>query len=164
MLVEGNYINCVGNDVKDSLAVLPRDADEDFDSILQSWCGWRKGDALPSRRDLDPVTMPGLLPYITLFDVVDDGDQCRFRVRLVGTEIVEALREDTTGKYLDDLPKTKAIIDRCRRLCESREPYFVADQPVTWVNDNYRTYSTLGLPLAKDGEAVDMILYVMKFR
>jgi hypothetical protein len=42
---------------------------------------------LPGRRHIDPLDVPRLLPHIWLVDVVDEPR--RFRVRLLGTALVE---------------------------------------------------------------------------
>jgi len=59
---------------------------------------WRKigaGRRFPSRRDLDPLDIPELLPYLTLVDVHPEPP-C-FVYRLVGTVASELLRRDLTG-------------------------------------------------------------------
>lgn len=132
-----------------------------FVEILSAWQGWRSDNRIPSRSDFDPINHPRLLPDIALFDVEDAPR--RYRVRLVGTRIVKAMGRDTTGQYINDFPNTDAIIQRFDTLVESRRPYFTDFQPVTWISDNARHYSTLGLPLSHDGTHVNMIMFLMRF-
>ena len=116
---------------------------------------------LPGRGAFDPLEMPELLPSLTLFDV--EREPLRFRIRLVGTAIVAAMGKDTTGLYLDQLDRIEAVERRARELVDSKTPYFVSDQPLSWTHRDYKTYSVLGLPLATDGKVVDMLLYSMLF-
>lgn len=105
--------------------------------------------------------MPRLLPHLTLFEV--ESEPLRFRVRLVGTSVVEATGMEMTGRYLDELKDIAQTLDRCRRLVETGMPYFHADVPLTWSPHNYKTYTVLRLPLAADGKTVDKILGALTF-
>lgn len=117
-------------------------------------------DRLPGRADFDPVELPpDLLPWITIFDV----ERERFRIRLVGTGIVEALGMDTTGRHLDELPNTQALQDRARWVVAHAKPYFISDLTMVWDQDRYGRYSVLCAPLATDGAEVDKLLYLMSF-
>ena len=64
--------------------------------------------------------MPRLLPHITIFEVV--RDTMRFRIRLVGTAIVEAMGIDTTGCWLDELDNTEAIRRRAEAMTYTGTP------------------------------------------
>src|SRR5579863_9702970 len=68
---------------------------------LAYWEAKRGSRRMPRRRDLDPLhDIPRLLPNVQLADVIDGGR--RFRMRVVGSRIVEALGRDGTGKFLDE--------------------------------------------------------------
>ena len=144
-----------GDFVPDDLPDFPHRAMYDL------WRARAKGDALPARRDFKPEDMPRLLPHITIFEVV--RDTMRFRIRLVGTAIVEAMCIDTTGCWLDELDNTEAIRRRAEAMTYTGTPYFLRVMPVTWSHRTYKRYSTLGLPLADDGRTVDRLLYTMTF-
>ncbi|TQV82097.1 PAS domain-containing protein [Denitrobaculum tricleocarpae] len=119
---------------------------------------------LPARSDFDPAEMlAAFLPYITLFDVIRNGDNLRFRIRLVGTGIVEETGRDTTGNFLDEMSNTSQIIGRAQWMVENRQPIYVENQPLTWTSRDYKHYSALGVPLASDGITVDKIIYQMAF-
>ncbi len=104
---------------------------------------------MPRRReDFDPVEFPRVLGNITIFDV--ERDPWRFRVRIVGTRIVQETGRDTTGVCLDELENVETITLRARWAAESGRPYFVPQAPVAWTSKNFRCYSTLALPLVDD--------------
>lgn len=129
--------------------------------LFELWRARCAPGRLPARADFDPRDMPELLPYITIFDI--ERDPLRFRVRLVGTAIVEAMGVDTTGRYLDELDNVEPVIQRAEAMTLSGQPYFLRDQPLTWTHLDFRTYSVLGLPLASDGQTVDKLIYTMVF-
>jgi len=124
------------------------------------WLSKCAGRHLPRRADFDPVDLPPkLLPWITIFDV----EEGRFRIRLVGTGIVEALGMDTTGRYLDELPNTDLLHARARWAVENAKPFYVPDLTMVWDEDRWGRYSVLCAPLASDGAHVDKLLYLMSF-
>lgn len=119
---------------------------------------------LPARGDFDPAEISAsTLPYVTLFDVVRTENGLRFKIRLVGTGIVEATGRDTTGLFLDEMPRTSQITERAEWMVVNRQPIYVENRPLTWTSRDYKNYSALGVPLASDGVTVDKILYQMAF-
>lgn len=135
-----------------------------FRDLFEAWQSWpRAGGDIPLRSSFDPIDFLGLLNHLTLFQATTD-DPPRFQVKLVGNEIVDSMGTNTTGKMLDELPGTAQVRARCTWLHQTRRPYFIAKQPVTWIEDKeHRQYDCLGLPLTETGERVDEILYLMLF-
>ena len=60
----------------------------------RSKCGVER---LPSRRDIDPVEIPRLLPHILLSEIWQEPFLVRYR--LTGTALVEIYGFDYTGSY-----------------------------------------------------------------
>lgn len=119
---------------------------------------------LPARSDFDPAEMLAtVLPYISLFDVIRSETKLRFRIRLIGTGIVEEIGRDMTGRFLDEVQKTSQIAARAEWMVMNRQPIYVENQPLNWTSRDYKNYSALGLPLASDGVNVDKIIYQMTF-
>jgi hypothetical protein len=134
------------------------------ESARQLWRWWSAADkhAVPPRRqDFDPVDVPRTLGNITIFDV--EPDPWRFRVRIVGTRIVEETGRDTTGVYLDELENAESIILRARWAAENSRPYLMPKAPVAWTSKRFKYYSALALPLVDDTGRTSMILYYMCF-
>lgn len=134
------------------------------DCARQLWRWWsavERHPVPPRREDFDPVEMPRALPGITLFEV--ERDPWRFRVRLVGTRIVEETSRDTTGAYLDQLDDCEMIAARARWAAETRRPFFMPAAPVAWTSRKYKKYATLALPLVDASGRSCMILYYMSF-
>ena len=135
--------------------------DQRFHKLYLLWRYKRDDGKLPARSDFDPLEMPHLLRYLCIMDV--ERKPLRIRVRLVGTALVEAMGQDTTGRYMDELEGTRQVISRMHHMIRTSQPYFAADLPVTWTSQDHATYSVLGLPLASDGTNVDKLMFMMLF-
>lgn len=79
-------------------------ADPILSALYDHWAKLRTSTGLPLRKDLDPVDIPHLLPFVMLVDCHDDGRRIKFR--LVGTDV--AYGSDPTGKYLQDAAPANA--------------------------------------------------------
>lgn len=121
---------------------------------------WAPG-RMPGRADFDPRVMPKLLPFLMLIDV--ERNPTRFRVRVMGTAIVDAMGMDSTGRYVDEIAHAEEPLQRHLRMAETPAPYFKTGVPIPWSPREYKTYAVLGLPLAADGHTVDMILMSLTF-
>ncbi|NIA67634.1 PAS domain-containing protein [Pelagibius litoralis] len=69
--------------------------------LYDYWSNLLAGRQAPARSDVDPRAMPRILPHLGLFDV--ENDPRRYRVRLMGTNVVEWYGCDVTGHYLDEI-------------------------------------------------------------
>lgn len=136
---------------------------------LLGWWRRRAADArdLPRRAELDPLSLgPRLLPHLLLADVRwADGQQPRFRHRLVGTHITESLRRDYTGQdfeqcgYGASWPRIRSAYTRC--ACDRRP---VASRGRSrWVEPDFLTYEIVRLPLAGDDGRVSLIVAAAAF-
>jgi len=129
---------------------------------------WRRiaaGRAMPSRRDLDPVDIPRLLPHVMLVEVHGPG---RYRYRLIGTANAQEHGLNATGRFLDEVlkgPQYRAhvlgLYDECVR--ERRPVYseslFLADKG----GAIERHTKVLFMPLSEDGTAVNQVFVVQVF-
>jgi hypothetical protein len=122
-------------------------------ALYSYWDSVRSGKEMPDRTDIDPIDMPRfILPHLAMTDV-DDG--MRFKVRLVGTEIVRHHRRDTTGKFAAEYMEgayLEYITSLYVELRASRRPVF-SESIFRHVDTNFKT-SRLILPLTHGGSAV----------
>jgi hypothetical protein len=84
----------------------------------------------------------------------------QFRFRLIGTELVDRAGFDLTGKSLDAYPNPefRAIMRQgYTAVVESRRPLRSVQTNLV-VDGRVRRYEALLLPLAADGETVDMLM------
>jgi hypothetical protein len=128
------------------------------------WQGKRRGDRLPGRQDIDPLEIPDLLPHISMVDVVGQGDAMRFRFRLVGTANVEIAGREHTGAFIEDIfaPDDAARVrETYREMVATKEPHYWLTTLTVRGNPPVR-YARLMVPLASDGETVDMLMGVFR--
>lgn len=131
--------------------------------LYDYWRGKWRGTALPGRLDIDPIDFSYALGDITLVDVF--YEPLRFRFRLDGTRHVEHFGFDMTGQFLDEFPEPEmrqAIFDNYRSIVETRQPqrYY---RDLTADGRPFR-YEALLMPLAADGDKIDMIMVAIAFQ
>ena len=131
------------------------------------WVSRRPQGLLPGRQHIDPTEIPRLLRGLWLIDVA--RNPFRFRYRLVGTRIVEALGMDPTGRWLDEAhPHARTVpgfFKRYERAVETGVPSRRRGTALLWSNRDHRAIENILLPLAADGRTVDMLMvYTAIFR
>ncbi len=133
--------------------------------LLDYWHAQRGERRLPARGDLDPLDFPWLLGNISLAEVLRESTgNLRFRLRLVGTRAVERFGYDPTGRFIDELPEPD-YRDRLRIKFNElvRRGVPLVEQLDMVIDERRHDYEILRLPLASDGETVDMILLAADF-
>jgi hypothetical protein len=128
------------------------------EELFGYWTGLRKADRLPGRRDIDPAHFKRHLPTISLVDV--SHDPLRFRTRLAGTGLYGVYGREITGLTTEDIyPAAQAAEwqERLKRVVETRKPA-MGVHSLAWRGTGRLSIVWLRLPLATDGNQVDMIL------
>lgn len=135
-----------------------------LNELVAYWEAKRAGRMAPRRSDVDPVELKAHLPHLLLLDVLQAGVD--FRYRLIGTDIVQGMGHDSTGRrvsevFADHPALLKSVLERFRRVVAERVPSFTRGRTL-WVPDReHRRYVSVGMPLSDDGVHVNMILYEM---
>ena len=84
----------------------------------------------------------------------------RLRYRLAGTETVEAIGVEVTGRWMDEINpmplREPHYLDRYRAIVEQRQPSWRRGPPLL-MSKRVRTIENLVVPLAADGTTVDML-------
>lgn len=123
-----------------------------------------RDDGLPRRKDLDPLTeIPRLVPYMMLKDV--ERDPLDFRYRLIGTALRSHMAQDWTGARLSNLSFQSAgsmVWDNNLRVTESGQP-LLAKPPYIGPHKDFLFVESVILPLASDGQRVDMLMFFADF-
>ena len=118
---------------------------------------------LPARAHLDVLDIPGVMPNVVIFDVLDDPQD--FRYRLVGTKITENTFGDYTGKTLRQMegkgPGSK-IWSLLEQVAGDRRILF-EEVPYVGPKKELLRSTLLFLPLANPGQPVNMILLTVAF-
>ena len=142
---------------------------KNFEIIEQYWMGLCDkaevrschDEALPSRKDIDPISLPrSLLPYIMLIDVTGNED---LKIRLAGTAYFDAYGFEITGRKIADIENTDPRLQsHFKQWLQNPKP-----ERFEWVDtitsDVMVLRYWLNLPLASDGKTVDGILVLTEF-
>jgi len=122
------------------------------------------GRRFPARADIDPLDLRSLLGNINLIDVVRPdpitGDMpIRFRYRLFGSEFVFYHGGDLTGVWVDEIPNPvyREQLNALYMVVVNKGATPMVSYDYLLESRRHR-FQAIILPLASDGETVDMIL------
>lgn len=152
---------------------MEREASDGATEYIAKWDGrlvalhgyWRKihpPAGLPGRQHFDPLDLPSLLPWLILMDVTRDPFRLRYRV--IGTMHVESLGFNPTGRWLDEAHADFAETTAAREftVVAERGEHTYYRGPLTFVSTKeFLEIERLTLPLARDGNTVDMLLCIV---
>ncbi|MEH6631533.1 MAG: PAS domain-containing protein [Halopseudomonas aestusnigri] len=116
---------------------------------------------IPGRAHIDPMEMVDFLPNILLLDV--QREPLDFRFRLVGTRVIPLLSRDYTAEWMSNIANLKApgkVWTNCSSAAEFAEPVY-AFTPYTGPKRDVMDVEDLILPLAADGNTVDMLMIIL---
>ena len=82
----------------------------------------------------------------------------------MGTEFAETLGFDATGKFVDELPNTDYLVDRCRWSTHHCKPLLSVGVKLTYSHYSYKSYDSILLPLIDDQNEVNMLLTYSNFK
>jgi hypothetical protein len=120
---------------------------------------------LPGRQHFDPQQVPRLLAGLRLVEVQDQP--FRLRYRLVGSRIDRVIGRSFTGRWVDDVhagdPNYPELLEDYRATVVQRQPSWRRGPPRVRHDDKCSTLEVLRLPLATDGQTVDMVLSLTLF-
>ena len=136
----------------------PAAAARAHEELFGYWAALRRGARLPARRDIDPAGFKRLLPAVSLTDV--RRDPFDFRIRLAGTALYGVYGREITGRSLSEVYASSAA-DYWRgelsKVAQEGRPS-AGVHNLGWRGASHLSILWLRLPLASDGETVDMIL------
>ena len=126
--------------------------------LFDYWVRSAGSRRMPARSDLDPFSVPKLLPYIGLIDVA--GGVAHASFRLAGTRLHDVYGAEITGKRLDEVFSGPAAEYWRRihgRVVERGLPLHGVVRGPAAGRDHIVLF-WLRLPLSEDGSRVDRIL------
>jgi hypothetical protein len=147
--------------------VLPSEASEaEFRELLSYWQSKLAPGRLPGRQHIDPTELRRRhLSQLLLLEVVNAPamqHRRRYRFRVAGTGFAAIAGRDVTGLYYDEIGAPERALPVIRALdlvVERKAPVFLSGR-LSIPSQDYIWVKRLGLPLAQDGDTVDMILCV----
>lgn len=143
----------------------PASAVRALEEMFAYWASLRREGRLPGRSDIDPNRFKRHLPTISLIDV--NVAPLSFRIRLAGTALYGLHGRETTGLDLEQVHGAEEGVywrSELEKVVQDRRPNFGL-RAMSGV-DTGRPHGQKGglsvlwlrLPLASDGQRVDMIL------
>ena len=144
----------------DQILFVPGEGPEHlaFNAIFALWNERRGTRRMPERKDIAPRDMVAYLPYIQLFEVIEDGKD--FRIRILGTDFMKSLGYDATGQCVSELAdpvlraRTSAAV--CR-VVETRGPVRTTGTPMVKANILYSKIEKILLPLGTGDEVTHIL-------
>lgn len=147
----------MSQDKQPLVSIRDRIRHPDLRRLYNYWDSRRAGRRYPARRDLDPVEFSFALGNVTLIDV--QYEPLRFRFRLMGGLQAQRVGKDLTGKPVDDLPEATyrdVLLRAYREAIETGQPNTTVYEQV--IEGKPHQFEVLRLPLAEDGETINMLL------
>jgi hypothetical protein len=130
------------------------------------WREKRAARRMPTRRDIDPVDIPRLLPNIMISEAIPGPTGGRYRYRLAGTAVVNAFGRDPTGHFVDELTNgayRDFIIGLHRTVCEERRALFCESRYLAQP-ELLMVVRRLLLPVSEDDDHVNQVISLLVFR
>ena len=128
--------------------------------LLAYWTSRKAPGRLPGRASIHPQDFKRLLPTVSLIDVRRREGRRDYRLRLAGTGLYRVYGGEITGKALEEVYPGEICAAWRRELdavVEGRRPA-VGVHSFAWRGASHLSTMWLRLPLASDGNEVDMIL------
>jgi hypothetical protein len=130
--------------------------------LYDYWASLHPERGLPGRQHLDPTAIPQLLSNLLLLDV--QHEPYRLKYRLVGTRIVARLGHEVTGRWLDEIHPQwhdePEHFEGLRQVVEEQMPVWRRGPPLIRKDSQVAEVEQLVLPLARNGETVDILLAI----
>lgn len=123
------------------------------------WDKLRGERLMPLKSELNPASIPGVLPHIGLMEILDGGRA--FKIRLIGTRLRRDLVDDPTGRVFDANtadPVARRILSVLQRVWSDRAPYRTFIRSTSIPGKDIYSGESLNLPLTSDGDVVDFVL------
>ena len=127
-------------------------------SAFDAWDALRSGRIGPKRDELTPVHLRGVLASTFMIDVVDGGQD--FRFRFAGDRVIQFMGRRFAGMLLSELTGT-SFFDNMRAMYSgcvaSKGPVTSGVRQVTYPGKEFLEAEAMVLPLSDDGANVTHI-------
>lgn len=127
------------------------------------WNEIRGERAMPTRSELNPFALRGMLKFAQLFDVIDGGRD--FRVRVMGSGLTDQSGLQLTGKLVSEFDNASLrtrIHTALWRVCETKEPVRLSAPHSALLHLAHRQLEAVCLPLG-EGDVVTQVISGVKY-
>jgi hypothetical protein len=136
--------------------MTPEISDDRLRRLYAYWNGKKDDRRVPSRADIAPEEITGILPWVLLMERVGT----RILYCLVGDEFRQIYRDKLMGMYLDEIALdhiTAAYVEKYARAARDLVPV-ARKWTFTKLSGRHLDYERLILPLSPDDQTVNMCL------
>jgi hypothetical protein len=128
-------------------------------ALYQLWRSKCAARRYPARRDFEVLELAPWIGDLELVEIVREP-RLRYRFRLVGTNITAIDGRDVTGRFADEIfsPDIGHITREYDTVLRTGEPCLVEGVLKPNLRGLTMVYRKLVLPLAADGETIDMLM------
>jgi hypothetical protein len=128
-------------------------------ALYDYWIDIRKDRIVPDAQDVDPLAIVPLLPDIVVFQVNSPEE---IIYRLAGTEVVNRMGHDPTGKNLIDIAASGkgGIISTLMTMTVRQPAGLYARYDNIYTNGRRATVNSLYLPVSDDSDTLGRILAI----
>jgi hypothetical protein len=128
--------------------------------FLDYWHSLKPEEGLPGRQHFDPLDIPDLMSRVWMLDVL--RQPLRYRYRLAGTKVVEALQREVTGRMFEEVHShmydTEETIGRLLESVQHGVPTYRKGNVIAIDKKEHMTIENCVVPMARDGLLVDLII------
>ena len=138
--------------------------DDRLKALYTYWIILHTGLSLPSRKKIDPLRFPeGLIGYVSLFDVIDDGNSGYRMIFSIAGSISygqNIILRNVSGRELHEVltpEEASMVVGDFLLVIKTRSP--VAATGVSFpFKHGPKPWEVIALPLSSNGERVDALL------
>ncbi|MEO3430243.1 PAS domain-containing protein [Pelagibius sp. CAU 1746] len=126
--------------------------------LYSNWQKLRRGRLAPARSDIDPTQINTVLPHMGLLDV--ETAPRRYRIRMMGSNIVSWYGCDVSGRYLDEIDfgdTGKSILDVLNEVVDQATPAYMSGAYIKHDGRRIR-FERLFLPLCNESGEIDKLI------
>lgn len=137
-----------------------------LNAVKHYWDVKRGQRRMPGRRDIDPKEIKSLLPQVLLVDVLDGGND--FRYRLLGSKLRPYFPDEVTGKIMSEAlapfgaQTAGATLSVYRSVAIERTPLRIMGPGETFAQAS-KFFEAILLPLGDDENTANMIFGAFEF-
>jgi hypothetical protein len=131
-------------------------------AMFAYWSEKCTGRALPAPKDIDPIEIPRLLPYLTLLDVLDESP-IDYYYRLEGETLRSIYGYRRAGHRLSEHRDVLGVeghasVLRSYEIVRSTKKPIIGTASLIGLGRGYYSIEWVCLPLSRDGDNVHRIL------
>jgi hypothetical protein len=130
-----------------------------FQDLIEAWNTARGDKPVPTRKDIDLLQMPKLLPVIQVYEMVGDPSDMNAQVIFQGADLARYTREESgVLEFGDDYPGGKGkqmFFKYLSFVLTWPAPFWADGQLSKWRRQQFVNEKYISLPVSSNGTVID---------